>query len=108
MITEPNYKITNNDTGAVIEIDLPGANKDSIELNSENDTLKVHAPREINTPENWQLINQAIKPEGYELNLKLEPTLNIAAAKAKLENAVLTLTISKHEASLPKEIPILN
>jgi HSP20 family molecular chaperone IbpA len=108
MKVKPNYKITNNETGAIIAIDLPGVRKEEVKLTSERDTLKLIAPRTQNIPEGWQLINQAIKPDGYELDLELDSTLNIPAAEAKFENAVLTLNISKHEASLPREISILN
>ncbi len=99
MTVKPNYKVTNNDTGAIISIDLPGVTKESVKLTSERESLKVTAPRTQATPDGWQLINQAAKPEGYELELELE---------AKFENAVLTLSISKHEALLPREISILN
>ena len=108
MTVKPNYKVTNNDTGAIIAIDLPGVTKESVKLTSERESLKVTAPRTQATPDGWQLINQAAKPEGYELELELDSTLNTSAAEAKFENAVLTLSISKHEALLPREISILN
>ncbi|MGJ8655725.1 MAG: Hsp20/alpha crystallin family protein [Akkermansiaceae bacterium] len=108
MTIKPNYKVTNTETGASISIDLPGVKKEDVKLTSERETLKVTAPRTQSTPEGWQLINQAAKPEGYELELELNPDLNVSAAEAKFENAVLTLSISKHESSLPREIAILN
>ncbi len=108
MTVKPNYKVSNNDTGATVLIDLPGVTREDVKLTSERGTLKVNASRTKNTPESWQLINQAAKPEGYELELEMDKTLNISTAEAKFENAVLTLTISKHEASLPREISILN
>lgn len=108
MTVKPNYKVSNNDTGATIEIDLPGVRKEAVKLTSERESLKLTATRDQNTPDGWQLINQAPKPDGYELELELDPTLNLSAAAAKFENAVLTLSISKHEASLPREISILN
>lgn len=108
MTVKPHYKISKNDTGATILIDLPGVAKENVKLTSEQDTLKVSATRLQNIPEDWQLINQAAKPESYELELEIDKTLNILAVEAKFENAVLALTISKHEASLPREISILN
>ena len=97
MTIKPNYKVNNTDTGASIQIDLPGAKKEDVKLTSEQDSLKVTAARKQSTPADWQLINQATKPEGYELELELSPDLNLSAATAKFENAVLTLTINKHE-----------
>ena len=108
MTVKPNYKVTNNDTGAIIAIDLPGVTKEDVKLTSERESLQLTASRSQSTPDGWQLINQATKPEGYELNLELDSTLNLAAAEAKFENAVLILNISKHEESLPREISILN
>ena len=108
MTVKPNYKVTNTETGASISIDLPGVKKEDVKLTSERESLKVIAPRTQSTPEDWQLINQATKPEGYELELELSQDLNTSAAEAKFENAVLTLIINKHESSLPREISILN
>lgn len=108
MKVKPNYKVNNSDTGAVISIELPGVKKEDVKLTSERESLKLTADRNQSTPDNWQLINQATKPVAYELELELDSTLNVSKAEAKFENAVLTLTISKHEASLPREISILN
>ena len=108
MKVKPNYKVSNSDTGAVISIDLLGVKKEDVKLTSERESLKLTADRNQSTPDSWRLINQAAKPEGYELELELDSTLNLSSAEAKFENAVLSLNISKHEASLPREISILN
>ena len=108
MITKPNYKVTTNETGATIQIDLPGVNKESIKLISERDVIKVTAPRNQEVPEGWQVINQSAKPESYEIELTLHSDLNGSASEASFENAVLTLNIAKHEAAKPREISILN
>ena len=108
MITKPNYKITKNEMGATILIDLPGVVKENIKLISERDTIKVTAPRNQKVPAGWQVINQSTKPESYELELALQADFNGATAEASFENAVLTLNIAKHEAAKPREISILN
>ncbi len=108
MTVKPHYKIANNETGASISIDLPGVKKEDVKLTSKAGALTVSASRTQTTPEGWQLINQAAKPEEYELDLELDKTLNVSDAEAKFENAVLTLSISKHEESLPREISIQN
>lgn len=108
MTVKPNYNISTTDNGATIAIDLPGVKKEDIKLISERDSLKITAPRSQKIPEGWQLINQANKPETYELELNLHSDLNGASSEASFENAVLTLNVSKHEAAKPREISILN
>ena len=108
MTVKPNYQVSNNDTGATISIDLPGVKKEDIKLISEQDSLKITASRNQEVPEDWQLINQASKPEIYELELSLNSDLNGASSEASFKNAVLTLNVSKHEAAKPREISILN
>jgi len=108
MTIKPNYKVSKTETGATIHIDLPGVKKEDIKLISEHDSLKVTASRIQQIPESWQIINQSTKPEGYELELDLHADLNGAASQANFKNAVLILTISKHEAAKPREISILN
>ena len=108
MTVKPNYKITNTDTGASIAIDLPGVKKEDLKLTSEQHSLSISAARAQSTPEKWTLINQATKPQHYKLDLELNDDLNPASADARFENAVLTLSINKHPASLPREIAIQN
>ena len=108
MIIKPNYKVETTSKGAKIAIDLPGVRKENVKLSAEGESLKLSADRKQSVPDDWQLINESTKPEGYELELELDPSLNISGVEAKYENAVLTLSINKHEESLPREITILN
>lgn len=104
----PHYTSSTTDTGLELKIDLPAVRKENIKLSSEGNELSLTAKRESSAQENWQLINNQLTPTEYKLSLEVHPDLDLTSVAASLAQGVLSLSISKKEAALPREINILN
>lgn len=103
---KPNFKATKTDTGAELKIDLPGVGKDKLNIKSEENRLTVNAEKSQTVNHDWQLISDSKVATHYELKLETSSDLDLSTTVAKLENGVLTLSIQKHQKSLPREISI--
>lgn len=104
----PQFHVNESETGVTLEVDLPGAAKESVKITSENNQLSVTAQRDPSFPKDWQLLNDSIRATVYKLKLNLSDKLNLAATKATFQNGVLQLEIPRREETLPREIDILN
>ncbi|SHJ40529.1 Hsp20/alpha crystallin family protein [Rubritalea squalenifaciens DSM 18772] len=102
------FHINENETGLALEVDLPGASKESVKITSENNQLSITAERNPSYPEDWQLLNDSARATQYRLKLNLSDKLNLAATKATFQNGVLLMEIPRREETLPREIDILN
>jgi HSP20 family protein len=90
----------------VVHFDLPGVDRDSIELSVEKDVLTVNAQRTIarNEGEDWLV---AERPQGsFSRQLFLGQGLDTDAIQAHYDQGVLTVTVPVAEAAKPRKVEI--
>lgn len=102
----PLWNARHTDDGAVLEVALPGVSKDQLKLEIGNRSLRLDASRREG-PGNARLIRGCQWPAGYELELRLDDSLDGTESTAKLEDGVLTVTIPLAEASKPRRIEVV-
>lgn len=89
----------------VIELDLPGVNHDSIDLDVERNVLTVRAERPLRATDAELLM--AERPKGvFTRQLILGDTLDTERVEASYEDGVLTLRIPVAEKAKPRKIQI--
>lgn len=89
----------------VIEFDLPGVTKDSLNLDVERNVLTVHAERPERSGEQEMLASE--RPRGvFSRQLFLGENLDTNAIEAHYENGVLRVTIPVAERAKPRKIEI--
>jgi HSP20 family protein len=91
----------------IVEAELPGFKKEEIEITSENQTLTISANRAA---------VERKDPSGYLLNERqftrflrsftLPPTVDEHKVEAKMDNGILTVTLSKREETKPRKIAV--
>lgn len=89
----------------VIKADMPGVDKQDVDITLDNDVLAISG--KINQNEN----ETNLKYREYSLynfcrNFNVGKDINGDAVKASMENGVLTLTLPKKEEVKPKKIEI--
>jgi HSP20 family protein len=90
----------------VIRFDLPGVNREQIELTVDRDSLTVRAERQWKPTEGQEII-VAERPQGtFSRQLILGANLDGDALQASYEQGVLTLTIPLSERVRPRKIEI--
>ena len=89
----------------VIEFDLPGTSRDSIELDVERNVLTVRAERVARNGD-WESLASE-RPRGvFSRQLVLGDNLDLDAIEADYEGGVLRLTVPVAEKAKPRKIQV--
>jgi HSP20 family protein len=90
----------------IMHLDLPGIERDSIELNVENNvlTVKAHRPRQQIEDSQW-LVSERLHGT-FSCQLHLSNQLDLDEIRASYEQGVLTITVPVAKESKPRRIEI--
>lgn len=101
----PSYRVGNTDSGYVVTVDLPGVNKEGLDVVLDDGVLEVVGQRAWSRPSEWKRAS-GIDEFAYSLKLELSDDVDTGNIGAKIENGVLNITLSKKEEKLPRKIAI--
>ncbi|MDQ3627743.1 MAG: Hsp20/alpha crystallin family protein [Actinomycetota bacterium] len=90
----------------VVNVDLPGVDPGSIDLDVDGNTLTVRAERTLGAEESAQWLAQERPRGSFMRQLNLGDGLDVDAIHATYENGVLALTIPVAEQARPRKIEI--
>jgi HSP20 family protein len=102
----PRTDIYETKDALVLVMDIPGANKDDIDITLEKNVLTVHALVEPHAPEGYALALQEYEVGDYQRSFRLSNEINQDKIEANYSNGVLRLTLPKAEAAKAKKISI--
>lgn len=89
----------------VIEFDLPGVNRDTIDLDVERNVLTVSAER-LSRNGDWEMLASE-RPRGhFSRQLVLGDNLDLDRIEATYENGILRLVVPVAEKAKPRKIQI--
>ena len=90
----------------VVQLDVPGVNIDSVDVQCEKGMLSVKGDRPFNGNEKRQYYRVENVYGPFERYFEIPRTLNVEKVEANYNTGVLTLTFPKTEAAKPKKIEI--
>ena len=97
----PSVDIFETPNSYVVKLDIPGAEKEKITANIENNTLVILANL------SWSLVNDNVDDvKQYRREFALANDVDLQSVDAKYELGVLTVTLNKKQQFLPKTITI--
>ena len=101
----PEVNIFETKDGFVLEAEMPGVNKDGLEITLEGNTLTLvgHRNGELPGPE---LVYRESKPADFRRVFELDPALDAGNIGAKIEQGILTLNLPKAEKVKPRKIVV--
>lgn len=103
----PAADVVETDDGAVIHIDLPGVERDRVELELKDGLLTVNATYETSSREEGETrLLEEFSAARYFRSFRLGDALDVQRADATFENGVLEVRIPRREESAPKRIEI--
>ena len=102
----PRTDIYETENALVLTMDIPGANKDDIDITLEKNVLIVHALVEPQAPEGYALAMQEYEVGDFQRSFRLSNEINQDKIEADYSNGVLRLTLPKAEAAKAKKISI--
>ncbi len=101
----PLANIRESKDGYLLEVEMPGVNKEGLELTFENNELTIHGKRQPRTIQG-ELVYGESRPLDYRRVFELDPSINAAGITAKVEQGILTLTLPKAESVKPRKIAV--
>jgi HSP20 family protein len=91
--------------GYVLEAEMPGVNKDGLEVTIENGQLTIVGRRPEPGTERVAVYRES-RPLNYRRVFELDPSIDSARISAKMDQGVLRLTLPKSEAVKPRKISV--
>ena len=90
----------------VVNVDLPGVDPGSIDLDVDGNTLSIRAERTLRAEDGVQWLAQERPAGAYLRQLNLGEGLDLDGIHAHYENGVLSLTIPVAEQAKPRKIEV--
>jgi HSP20 family protein len=101
----PAATVLENADGYTLEVEMPGVNKETLEMWIENNELTVSGRRSMPSVEGT-LLHRESRPENFRRTFELDPSIDSAKISAKIEQGVVSLTLPKAEQVKPRKIAV--
>lgn len=100
----PAVNILEDEEGLVITADIPGASKESLDVNVEKGILTISAPAQHTVP--GTSVYREFELANYYRQFTIPESLDHEKARADYVNGILTLRVPKAEVAKPKRIEV--
>lgn len=97
----PSADFSEDDHAVYARLEVPGVDKEDVQLRIEQNVLRFSAKREEKDAE-----GKVTRRWSYARQFTLPRDTNNEAIRAQLDNGVLTLTLPKSEAAKPRQISV--
>lgn len=101
----PEVNIFETKDGYVLEAEMPGVNKEGLDIGLEGTTLTITGRREPQDVK-AELVYRESTSAGYRRVFELDPAIDTAKIEAKIVQGVLRLTLPKSEAVKPRKVVV--
>lgn len=102
----PRASVYETPESVILELEMPGVARDSIEIKVENDELSVCGQRFMPADERLEILHQERLPLSYRRAFILSDRIDPTNIEAACNNGVLKLTLPKAAEAKPKKITI--
>jgi HSP20 family protein len=101
----PVSSVTEDADGYTLQVEMPGVNKEGLEIAVENNELTILGRRSLPSVEGT-LIHREIRQNNFRRTFELDPSIDTNKISAKIEEGVLALTLPKAEQVKPRKITV--
>ena len=91
--------------GYTLKVEMPGVNKDGLDISVENNELTIVGRRLLPVVEGT-LIHHESRPENFRRTFELDPSIDANKISASVEQGLVTLTLPKAEHIKPRKIAV--
>lgn len=89
----------------LLKVEMPGVNKEGLEISVENNELTITGQRSLAQIEGT-LIHRESRTEDFRRVFELDPSIDTSKISARIDQGVLTLTLPKAEQVKPRKIAV--
>lgn len=101
----PRVNITESNEGYLLEAEMPGVDKNGLEISLEANELTLTGRRQ-GPPQGLDLVYRESTQRDYRRVFVLDPTIDTSKIEARMENGVLKLHLPKAEQVKPRRITV--
>jgi HSP20 family protein len=107
-LRSPMLDVAETEAGYSVSVDLPGVAKEDVKITIDGRHVSIDAEcrREQEKKEGERVLYRERSSQSFSRSFTLPVEVDQDASQAKLENGVLTLTLSKKRASAAKRISV--
>ena len=98
--------IWENDEGLCLEVACVGLSKTDVEVDIEDDILKVFYNKKEGSNESAHYHYRGVKKSSFDLGWKIARRFDLTKAKAEMENGLLKILVPISKAAKPKSLKI--
>jgi HSP20 family protein len=101
----PAAGISETADGYTLELEMPGVNKERLDISIENNELSITGRRSPAKIEGT-LIHRESRSHNYRRSFEIDPSIDMGKISARIAQGVVTLTLPKAEEVKPRKITI--
>ena len=102
----PNTDIHETDEALTVVMEIPGVEKQNVDVNLENDVLRVEARIDFGKYDGLEPVYTEYSVGHFARSFTLSSKIDQREISAQLDGGVLTLTLKKAREALPRRIEI--
>jgi len=103
----PEVNIFETKDGYVLEAEMPGVNKEGLNISLEGNVLTLTGRRhDTAVGADYNLVFRESRPVDFRRVFELDPAIESGKISAKMEQGILTLTLPKAERVKPRKITV--
>ena len=103
----PRANITENASGFVVQVEMPGVSRQGLEITFENGELTLLGHRQLAAVlAGAEALYRESRPADFRRVFEVDGSIDAAHIRAGLDQGLLTLTLPKAEAAKPRKIEI--
>jgi HSP20 family protein len=102
----PYTDIYETDDALTVVVEMPGVEKDNIDINIEGDVLKIEGRIDLTNYAEMQPVYTEYNVGHYSRRFSLSSKIDQGKISAEMKDGVLTLTLPKAEEAKPRKITI--
>jgi HSP20 family molecular chaperone IbpA len=102
----PTTDIFETEDALTVVMDLPGVSKQNVDVNVENDVLRIEARIDPSKYEGMEPLYTEYNVGHFARSFTLSSKIDQQQISAQLEDGVLTLTLKKAKEAMPRRISI--
>ena len=101
----PEVNISETRDGYVLEAEMPGVNKEGLEITLEGTEVTIVGRREKGKAPGEPLFRES-RDQDFRRVFELDPVIDTGKISARMDQGILTLTLPKSERVKPRKISI--
>ena len=101
----PVARVLENADGYTLEVEMPGVNKENLEMWVENNELTILGRRSL--PQiGGTLVHRESQSENFRRSFEIDPSIDTGKISAKIDQGVVTLVLPKAEQAKARKIMV--